>query len=117
MLHVTDDAVGAYSAKPRLSAEDATRLPAGFVRRMREVFGSRGDACLRDLPGLVASLARRWELSLGPRFPAAYTYTYVGTAINTVGLVWRSETTLFGFARQVPPAAPPRMPPAPAAPR
>jgi streptomycin 6-kinase len=53
--------------------------PAEFERRVIGVFGERGAAWLPRLPELLAGLAGRWKLRLGPVFAAA-SVNYVAAA-------------------------------------
>ena len=49
-------------------------LPAEFIQRIRGALGEDGAAWLRDLPGLAADLADRWQVTLGEPFELSYNY-------------------------------------------
>jgi streptomycin 6-kinase len=49
-------------------------VPPAFARHTVEMFGEEGVAWLRDLPVLVADLARLWGLELGAPFELSYNY-------------------------------------------
>jgi streptomycin 6-kinase len=57
----------------------AVPIPATFARNMRDVYGAEGYAWLRGLPSLVAELARRWGLDIGPPFGLSYNYVVPAT--------------------------------------
>jgi streptomycin 6-kinase len=49
-------------------------LPAALVRMITAMHGDAGAAWLADLPTLLDACARRWSLTLGPPFAAAFNY-------------------------------------------
>ena len=49
-------------------------IPAAFAEKMLATYADRGEAWLRDLPGLLADLAARWCLTLGEPFDLSYNY-------------------------------------------
>lgn len=49
-------------------------IPPDFARNVRGAFRQEGDRWLRDLPTLIADLARQWDLAVGPPFELSYNY-------------------------------------------
>jgi streptomycin 6-kinase len=49
-------------------------VPPEFSRHTVEAFGQAGADWLRELPSLVADLARRWNLTVGASFDLSYSY-------------------------------------------
>ncbi|HEV2239031.1 MAG TPA: aminoglycoside phosphotransferase family protein [Ktedonobacterales bacterium] len=54
-------------------------LPAALVRMMTAMHGDAGAAWLAGLPPLLDECARRWSLTLGPPYPAAFSYVAPAT--------------------------------------
>lgn len=53
--------------------------PSDFARRTVELFGTRGQAWLIDLPALLERCAQRWSIEIDPPF-APLSYNYVAPA-------------------------------------
>lgn len=50
------------------------QLPDAFIQRITGTFGADGARWLERLPALLADIAVRWELMLGPPFELSYNY-------------------------------------------
>jgi streptomycin 6-kinase len=59
-------------------------VPAPFAATMAEVYGAAGVAWVADLPALIAAIATRWALRVGPPFPNL-SYNYVAPATRGDG--------------------------------
>lgn len=62
--------ISAVSPMPHLPLA----VPPALARTVRELYGPAGDAWLAALPALVADLAHRWRLTVGPPFALSYNY-------------------------------------------
>jgi streptomycin 6-kinase len=49
-------------------------IPPRFAQKMLDVYGSAGEVWVRDLPVLVADLARCWNVVVGAPFGLSYNY-------------------------------------------
>ncbi len=58
-------------------------IGVAFRRRIAGAFGEQGEAWLQRLPGLVAELAERWQLTVQP--PFALSHNYVAPVIRADG--------------------------------
>jgi len=81
-------------------------VPSYFAAFIGEYFGERGAAWLVELPDLLATLARRWELELLPPF-AGLSFHYVAPVVRAdgspavlkVGVPEEEERTGIAFLR------------------
>ncbi|MFC3381805.1 aminoglycoside phosphotransferase family protein [Couchioplanes azureus] len=46
--------------------------PPAFVRNVTGNWGDAGRTWLADLPGVIAAVARQWDLTVGPPYPLSY---------------------------------------------
>ena len=60
-------------------------VPARFAATIAEVYGAAGVTWVADLPALIAAIAARWSLQVGPPFPNL-SYNYVAPATRADGL-------------------------------
>ena len=60
-------------------ADRACSVPPEFARTMRQMYGHEGEVWIRDLPALVADLAGRWNVTVGPPFELSYNYVAAAT--------------------------------------
>ena len=61
------------------STAPALAIPPSFAGRMCQMYGSEGEAWLRDLPALVADLAARWHVTVHVPFDLSYNYVAAAT--------------------------------------
>ena len=54
-------------------------IPDTFIATMRNVHGQRGVEWCTQLPAHLRTLARQWNLALGPHFPLSYNYVCSAT--------------------------------------
>lgn len=59
-------------------------IPAAFARTIRAVHGAAGVAWLDQLPALMAEMAQRWHVQVGP--PFALSYNFVAPGVRDDGL-------------------------------
>src|SRR5438874_3054339 len=75
-------------------------IPPEFICRTVEVYGRAGEDWLRDLPSLVADLARRWDLIVGPPFDLSYNYVAAARRSDGTEAVLKLGVPGPWFARQ-----------------
>lgn len=63
------------------------RIPAAFAEKMAVVHGDRGREWLARLPGLLGTLAERWDLRLGEPFSLSYNYVAAATRADGTAAV------------------------------
>lgn len=74
-----------------------TAIPGEFAATVRRVWGAAGERWLAGLPGLVAEIAERWSLTIGPLFTlsfhwvAAVTRADGGRAVLRLGVPGEPE--------------------------
>ena len=64
-------------------------LPLAFQRKIRTVFGARGEAWLIDLPKLRAQAEARWGVRIGEPYALSYNYVARATRADGSDAVWK----------------------------
>lgn len=67
-------ACGHSPSRHRPISGSSPELPAGFVRRITELYGKPGEQWLRNAPRIAAYCENRWDLKAGPPLPLSGHY-------------------------------------------
>ena len=82
------------------------QLPEYFVKTVIGVYGEEGEAWLVALPEILASVAARYELTLGAPFGLSYNYVCAATQRDDTPVVLKlSPPDGEAYAPRLPPCA------------
>lgn len=75
---------------------------ASFRANIAGAFGLKGETWLEDLPALLATLSRLWQIEIGPPFPMA-SFNFVAPAVTDSGrrVVLKAGVPCAGFRQEM----------------